>query len=430
MSTTVTVQRFCDHRWHDIAGVELRGPAARGIATPTASAYTLDYAIDNLDRRDAAALCWTFPVQLDVFSRKRWPAFLVDLLPQGYGRAELLRRVELPELSGAEADWPLLLAGAGNPIGNLRIRQAGEWLESHTPPTHVDGFSAEEIAARSDDFTEFLASHGLFVAGSSGVQGEWPKILLTEAHDGLFYLDHTLPDQQAAAHWLVKFGRGADPALARILKLESPYLRVARRLGLRVHGDAQLLERALFIPRFDRAVTPDGVTRIAQESLACFCDIAEFGAAPLHNLAVAQLARAATNPVEEVTEYVKRDVANIVMGNRDNHARNTAIHRLQDGTIRLTPLFDFAPMLLHPDGIARRMRWQRDDRGAPRWGSVIEQCREATQMPLGELPDTLRELGESIAVLPELAREEGIDGDIIERQRSDIEDTARQLLSL
>jgi serine/threonine-protein kinase HipA len=430
MLPTITVQRFYASRWIDVASVEIKALPERGIATPTASAYTLDYAIDNLERRDAAALSWTFPVQLDIFSRQRWPPFLVDLLPQGYGRAELLRQLELPEPSGANVEWPLLLAGAGNPIGNLRIREAREWLDSQTPPDHAHGFTAQAIAARSDDFLEFLASHGLFVAGSSGVQGEWPKILLTEAHDGLFHLDHTLPDSQAAAHWLVKFGRGPDPALARILKLESPYMRVARRLGLRVHGDLQLRERALFIPRFDRAVTPDGVQRIAQESLACFCDIAEFGAAPPHNLAVAQLARAATRPEEEVTEYVKRDVANIVLGNRDDHARNTAVHRLEDGTIRLTPVFDFAPMLLHPDGIARRMRWQQETQGAPRWSSVIEQCREATQMPLAELPVTLREFGELIAKLPEIAREESIDSDVIGRQRSAIEDAARQLLAL
>ena len=49
-------------------------------------------------------------------------------------------------------------------------------------------------------------------------------------------------------------------------------------------------------------------------------------------------------PEGEVVEYVKRDVANIVLGNKDNHGRNTAVQRHCDGTVRLAPVFDFAPM--------------------------------------------------------------------------------------
>ena len=38
--------------------------------------------------------------------------------------------------------------------------------------------------------------------------------------------------------------------------------------------------------------------------------------------------------------------------------RNTALQRDFEGRIALTPLYDFAPMYLHPDGIARRIRWK------------------------------------------------------------------------
>lgn len=79
---------------------------------------------------------------------------------------------------------------------------------------------------------------------------------------------------------------------------------------------------------------------------------------------------------------MKRDVANVVLGNKDDHARNTAMQRLAEGTVRLTSVFDFAPMVLHLDGIARRMRWERDDGGAPRWQSVIAQCREVSGLAL------------------------------------------------
>ena len=38
----------------------------------------------------------------------------------------------------------------------------------------------------------------------------------------------------------------------------------------------------------------------------------------------------------------------------------------------LTPLFDVAPMVLHPDGIARSMRWDGNDGGSPAWARVLD----------------------------------------------------------
>lgn len=429
MNSIATIEAFSD-RWQTVAVVEQRADPALGIQTPTLAGYATDYAIEHLGRRDAAAVSWTLPVELDTYRKTRWPAFLVDLLPQGYGREELLRQLGLPETAGASADWQLLLSGAGNPIGHLRVKEAHDWLMARTSTEATRGFTPEEVAARSEDFTEFLASHGLFVAGSSGVQGEWPKILLAQGRDGLLYLDHSLPDTAVERHWLVKFGRGTNAAFASILQHEAPYMELARHLGLRVHGELVLRERALFVPRFDRRVHATGVTRIAQESLASLCEVTEFGAAPTHNVAVTRLAKAATQPEREVVEYVMRDVANIVLGNKDNHARNTAIARHADGAISLTPVFDFAPMLLHPDGIARRMRWERDDGGDPRWHSVVVQCREATGLELTAMPGALRDLAQRVSELPTHAKRVGLDPDLITRLKPGINDTAQQLRAL
>jgi serine/threonine-protein kinase HipA len=207
-------------------------------------------------------------------------------------------------------------------------------------------------------------------------------------------------------------------------------MRLAQALGLRVHGDLQLRSRALFVPRFDRQVTSKGVVRLAQESLASLCDIAEFGAAPSHNVALERIAAAASEPEPEVVEYVKRDVANLVLGNKDNHGRNTAIQRSWDGGVRLSPVFDFSAMLLHPDGIARRMRWARDDGGAPLWSSVLAQCREATGLALTQLPAELRSMAAVIDRLPALAIAEGVDADIVTRLQPLVRDVAAQLASL
>jgi hypothetical protein len=33
----------------------------------------------------------------------------------------------------------------------------------------------------------------------------------------------------------------------------------------------------------------------------------------------------------DLLEYIKRDIANVVLGNKDNHARNTAVMRYENG---------------------------------------------------------------------------------------------------
>lgn len=370
MKSTCTLQLHAAGAWHDVASVSLLGAEQEGWKAKTYSGYAVDWAFKYPGVADAHAVCARWPVGLAPLEQPHWPVFLIDMLPQGFGRRELLRRIGQSETAGVVADWPLLLAGAGNSIGNLRIKEAADWLAANAGP--LRGFTDDEVAQRGDVFSEYLASHGLFVAGSSGVQGEWPKILLTRADDGLLYLDHTLPDQRAVAHYIVKFGRGTDAQLASILRHEAPYMDVASRLGLRVHAPLVLRQRALFIPRFDRLAQNGFVTRLAQESIATLTGMPGFEAVPSHDQVCEALIRHCTDPQQEVLEYIKRDVANLAMLNKDNHARNTAVRRDFGGHIALTPLYDFAPMYLHPDGIARRIRWENNDDGQPDWRRVLD----------------------------------------------------------
>jgi len=374
MQSTCTVQLFANGVWHDAASVRLHGPANDGWRARTYSGYAVEWAFEHTRATDAHALCAAWPVGLEPLQVGHWPVFLIDMLPQGFGRQELLQRIGQPATAGQVADWPLLLAGAGNPIGHLRVKEAAEWLSANAGATR--GFTTDEVAQRGDGFSEYLASHGLFVAGSSGVQGEWPKVLLTRADDGLLYLDHTLPDERAVEHLIVKFGRGADPQLASILRHEAPYMAIAQQLGLRVHAPLSLRQRTLFIPRFDRQVHPGGVRRLAQESIATLTGMPGFEAVPSHDQVCLALLRHCTHPQREVLEYLKRDVVNLALGNKDNHARNTAVQRDFQGHIALTPLFDFAPMFLHPDGIARRIRWKDNDDSQPDWRRVLDRICE------------------------------------------------------
>lgn len=382
MNPQCTLQLHQQGQWHDVASVSLHGPEKDGWKARSYSGYAVEWAFAHAGATDAHALCARWPVGLEPLQTPHWPVFLIDMLPQGFGRQELLRRIGLSPMAEVGADWRLLQVGAGNPIGHLRVKEAAQWLAQQASERR--GFTDEEVAQRGDEFSEFLASHGLFVAGSSGVQGEWPKLLLTRAKDGLLYLDHSLPDEEAVQHYIVKFGRGSDRQLASILRHEAPYMAIAQRLGLRVHAPLVLRERALFIPRFDRRVNAAGVTRLAQESIATLTGMPGFESVPSHDQVCLALLRHCTDPQADIIEYLKRDVANLALGNKDNHARNTAVQRDFEGRIALTPLFDFAPMYLHPDGIARRIRWENNDSGRPDWQRVIDRVCELAQQVQNE----------------------------------------------
>lgn len=392
MDQYCTLQIYQEDEWLDCAIVEIVGQQQTGWQAATRTSYLFEYAISYMHLSDGHALAYHLPVNVQNTLQSTWPAFLMDLLPQGYGRKELLRQLNFSENTQEQADWALLKAGAGNPIGNLRIKEAYEWLQGQFPVQQNHGFSLDQVVERQENFIESLASYGLFIAGSSGIQGEWPKLLLTQGHDDLFYLDHTLTDHQVKQHWLVKFSRGSDQNLDKILMHEALYMKIAQYLGLRVHQELELHGKTLFIPRFDRKVSDGKVERIAQESIASLGGKAGFGVRMTHNQICSLLMQCCTEPKQEIFEYLKRDLANVALGNKDNHTRNTAIQRFSNGIIRLTPLFDFAPMWLHPDGIARTTRWERDDHGGmPIWHSVIEQIAESTMIDPKEIKAVLIE---------------------------------------
>ncbi|MDH0030866.1 MULTISPECIES: HipA domain-containing protein [unclassified Acinetobacter] len=427
MNKKCTIQIFEQQQWRDCAVVELLGDPKQGWEASTRIDYLLDYALDYLDQCDANAISWNIPVSLNGYRCSTWAACLMDLLPQGYGRQELLKQLGLSETAQQHADWALLCAGAGNPIGHLRIKEAAEWLvqKDKQPPV---GFHLHDIMQRKEHFYESLANYGVFVAGSSGVQGEWPKLLLTQGHDDLFYLDHTLPDALAKKHWLVKFSRGENPRLQQILNHEAKYMQLAQFLGLRVHELPQQHGQSLFIPRFDRTVENGQVQRYAQESIASLNEVAGFGVRVSHNRVCELLSKVCTDPKTEILEYLQRDIANVALGNKDNHSRNTAIQRHWDGRIHLTPLFDFAPMWLHPDGIARTTRWEQDDiGGSPDWNSVLQQIHMVTGIEPSELKMELVKILPKYQQLIKYMQQLNIDDEIIDKSRLSISAICQQL---
>ena len=177
-------------------------------------------------------------------------------------------------------------------------------------------------------------------------------------------------------------------------------------------------------------MTPKGVERLGMESMASVCGISEFGLRGSHNRCCAMIARFATNPRQEILEYIKRDILNTSLRNTDNHGRNTAFLKEPSGTVALSPLFDFAPMFLDPEGIARASRWDAEGEkviGLPDWGCVAEDLEQEIGFSSTELRQWLADQAPAVERLPQRMKECGAEEELIERLAERIEAVARML---
>lgn len=184
------IEIFHHDKWRLAASFAVsEGQVEKGYKGAGRFVYDLHYALEHLDKNDYCAVSCLYPVTFEFDTLSTWPPFLLDLLPSGAGRRAILNQLNMPE-QGPISDWPLLLYGGGNPIGNLRIKQDNDKNDNFI--LHP-GFEQSEIVARAEKFIEYAHGHGAPVAGSSGVQGDAPKFLLTQDRMGHWHADGALP---------------------------------------------------------------------------------------------------------------------------------------------------------------------------------------------------------------------------------------------
>jgi serine/threonine-protein kinase HipA len=417
------IQIFLDNCWKTAAVFEPDPQTLdKGVAGGGRLQYDVDYAVTYRGNRDAE-LIPGLTVGYELFRFEQWPSFLVDLMPGGAGRRAWLRRMQAAN-DGPHMDWHLLVRGAGAPPGNLRIEEA-----VLTPPAdHFKiGFPRGDIIEQRERFLDYAEERGAHVAGASSVQGEAPKYLLVEDRQGMFHAEGALPDEKINKFWIVKFPRGrrTDERNQQVLRNEAPYLEVARTFGIRTGEPLVYEDDVMFVPRFDRTVSDGRVERLGMHSMYALANIPGFGATVHHDTCCHALAQVATKPDEELREYIRRDILNLALRNTDNHGRNTAILRT-GGHVGLSPLFDFAPMFLDPEGIGRVSRWKNERPGnQPEWGGICETFKDL--LPPVETRDWLADLAEDIKRLTETMRRCHVDEDIIQRLAGWIDEVAAGL---
>jgi serine/threonine-protein kinase HipA len=381
--------------------------------------YEAEYAARHLRATDYRALTVRAPVDFSDRILSHWPSFLIDLLPQGAARRRIQRTVS-EELN----EWGLLLRGAINPVGNLRVRPTRE------PVQHKHaGFRLEDIAARGDAFVDYAHQLGATVAGATDTQGDAPKFWVVEDAAGRWHPDSGSVGFPVRRYALLKFPvpeAGVNGEL--ILRHEAAYQRVAQRLGLRVTPALpEFSDGALLIPRFDRRYAHGQEVRLGVESIYSVAGVIDSATTALgHPDALIALSRCLTDFDAEVVEYMKRDLLNIAIGNRDNHGRNTAVLKETDGKMLLAPLYDLGPAFLDARNIVRVMRWDGERPEGRDWNRILENLatrfeEKGVQMNTWrELIMAMRAFADELEQLPHVMADCGVDQPVIASRATDI----------
>jgi serine/threonine-protein kinase HipA len=402
---------YVDRQWRRAADVRVTNPRL-GFSSEAALDYDLGYLDEQtgtLGTRGLRAISCRYAVGYEAFTEAHWPAFLLDLIPSGAARRHWISRLALPDADSSE--WDVLVAGAAHPPGNVRVANAVERFDG---PTDQPGFPRSDILERREEFIEYAHQCGAPVSGSTGAGGDSPKFLLREDRSGFWHADGVLADDRTKNCWLVKFPRTTNDRWDRlILRTEAAYHQVAQRFGVRTFGSVEWEQDCLFVPRFDRTVVHPYVERLGLESLCSLAGVAEFGARIPKETLARTIADYATDPQGELRELVLRDVLDVALGNTDNHARNTSVLKKLDGTIELSPLYDFAPMVFDQRGIARFCRW-RDGSDYPDWNAVASFLATLGLDPRATR-EWLRGLAPRVEGLPALMRGCGVDDVVVER---------------
>lgn len=353
-----------------------------------------------------------YPVNFEMYRHAVWPAFLFDIIPSGAGRRVWLRRLGLSPGSDDESNnWTLLMNGSGNPPGNIRILEAA--IEIPTTP-HV-GFSMDEVIEKNADFIEFAEQMGAVVAGATDIPGDAPKFMIVQTDNGRWHPDGSIADSKVLASHIIKFPRGKTDQDRLVLRNEAPYYEVARRFGIRCGASLVYRDNTLLIPRFDRVPVSGKLVRIGMETLCSVAMISAYGRRGDHLEFCRAIAAVSTDPKAEIYEYLKREILNCALRNVDNHGRNTAFLKQADGRIELSPLYDFAPMFLDPDGIARASLWPSGAEptiGRPDWHGVVALLADLVD-PV-ETKRFLAKHASTVTVLPQIMQECGVEFRVIE----------------
>jgi len=413
----LTLQAYTTGKWLDAMTLVFVEPE-KGFEGPCRFAYKKDYIANNFEYIESPfskAVSARLPLDWDSTSLKKAPAFLLDIAPAGAAKRFLMARVGQEKPEGISADLFLLGRSTPAPIGHMRIKESVDAVVERV----AMGFPRNEVVDRDNTFLEYAYEQGAAIDGATGAGGEAPKLLMSEGRDGLLYPDAVISDDQVVQHWFVKFARNKGTQTDQIiLRSEFHYYKALHALGIEtVAADGLALEEAnkpsLWMQRFDRKVTDQGVERLAVESIYSLAGVTVPGSYMDHLEVIQHLAQLWTlaGQVDQipdlVSDYLRRDLLNKILGNSDNHGRNTSIIRDTD-SFRLAPIYDLAPMVMDDEGGTRTTKWPKhlEVAGEVKWREV---CNALAMIGDPEaLYEGLRKDADHLLALPDILTASGL----------------------
>jgi serine/threonine-protein kinase HipA len=342
---------YFNKKWCNLGHVEVN-EIKKSFYSATKFEYNLEYYFENTELDGLLGLCSVsclLPLSVINSKKNAWPSFLLDLMPQGHARQIVCNREKI--VNSQENDFEILRKGAVNPIGNIRVKNEHNLFAGINPVA----FSKADLINKNELFLEHAASMGAFVVGTSGAQGVAPKFLVNTNSRMEWFCDGALKDEDIHKSYLCKMARGKSDEDRLILRSEKIYMDIAHDFGVNVFAALEHENGILFIPRFDRY---DEI-RYGIESLSSVHGDTEYGQIHYHEDYMATISKYSTEK-SDLLEYINRDLLNISFGNTDNHGRNTAFIKYDQNTIRLSPLYDFAPMVIDSSLITRVTKWKKE----------------------------------------------------------------------
>ena len=387
----LTLQIHWENEWHDAGTVRFPDPNKGLHGRPMFSydtAYTVkalerlgDFASTNLIDKTAVGVNLACHFGGDYLNGEIAPV-LRDIIPQGASRRLWVKMLGYDRDPEQAIDTKLLTEGCIAPIGNLRIKEAALAFNDKLTKAKPEIFTREQVCQRADTLIEYAQNLGVAIGGATGAGGDAPKLLMVETHAGKFAFEGTISEAGIREHWLVKFPRGKKTAAdIDVLKGEAAIYKTLEERGFNSIPNTQIDSSdgqcALWMPRFDRTIDNESVTRHGVESIYSMMNRIGDGAALDHDKILETLRQKTSLPAQKdalLADYLARDLLNMAVGNKDNHGRNTALIK-RDKDIELAPAYDVAPMVLDPEGIARTTRWPNHlqmKNGEPDYAGIID----------------------------------------------------------
>jgi len=261
------------------------------------------------------------------------PGLVCDSLPDGWGFRLLHRRMRARGLNPVALSTLDHLACLGSHTMGALTYHPADPVDLPAEDLSLWALAQEVQAVESDDGHPVLAELAR-VGGSPG--GARPKALVhfNPQTQVLSTQAHPVPGGQP---WLVKFAAAGDTADSCVLEFLYAQLAGACQLGM---ADAHLFELpggrfAFGTQRFDRR---DGA-RVHTHTLAGLLH-ANFQVPSVGYEDFFRVTRRLTRDQRELVKALKICVFNVLVHNRDDHAKNLSFQREADGRWLLAPPYD------------------------------------------------------------------------------------------